>query len=471
MSLDSAFFLLCFLPLAAALYYLIRGRRGGDVLLLILSLLFCAFGSLSGLGLLLAAALVNYIFGLLILRCPKGGKALATAAVILDLAFLGAFKYLSFLLSLVLPLPETGWPGLGIAAPLGISFFTFKCISYIVDTRRDPACGTRSFFRLLLYISFFPQLTAGPITRFPEFCGQLGKRERRWEDLGQGLRRFVIGLGKKLILAAAAAKIADPVFSPGAPLSLSLGWLGALAYLMQIYFDFSGYSDMAIGLGRIFGFRTPENFLDPYTADSITDFWRRWHISLSLWFRDYLYIPLGGNRKGKVRTALNKFLVFLLCGFWHGAAWTFLLWGAWHGLLSALESLRVLDTGRWKKTRLGAAACHVYAVLAVCLGFVMFRAETVSGGWRVLRAMFGAFPGSAASALALRTSLNPVNALLLMLCILLCLPWKKLFPKASETLAEGRLRPLGYGLCLLLLIVCLAQLAAGGFAPFIYARF
>ena len=359
MSLDSAFFLLCFLPLAAALYYLIRGRRGGDVLLLILSLLFCAFGSLSGLGLLLAAALVNYIFGLLILRCPKRGKALAAAAVILDLAFLGAFKYLSFLLSLVLPLPETGWPGLGVAAPLGISFFTFKCISYIVDTRRDPACGTRSFFRLLLYISFFPQLTAGPITRFPEFCGQLGKRERRWEDLGQGLRRFVIGLGKKLILAAAAAKIADPVFSPGAPLSLSLGWLGALAYLMQIYFDFSGYSDMAIGLGRIFGFRTPENFLDPYTADSITDFWRRWHISLSLWFRDYLYIPLGGNRKGKVRTALNKFLVFLLCGFWHGAAWTFILWGAWHGLLSALESLRVLDTGRWKKTRLGAAACHV----------------------------------------------------------------------------------------------------------------
>ena len=171
MSLDSAFFLLCFLPLAAALYYLIRGRRGGDVLLLILSLLFCAFGSLSGLGLLLAAALVNYIFGLLILRCPKGGKALAAAAVILDLAFLGAFKYLSFLLSLVLPLPETGWPGLGVAAPLGISFFTFKCISYIVDTRRDPACGTRSFFRLLLYISFFPQLTAGPITRFPEFCG------------------------------------------------------------------------------------------------------------------------------------------------------------------------------------------------------------------------------------------------------------------------------------------------------------
>ena len=471
MSLDSAFFLLCFLPVAAVLYCLLRGQRAGDILLLVLSLLFCAFGSLSGLGLLLAAALVNYLFGLLILRFPRGGKALSAAAVALDLAFLGAFKYLSFLLSLALPLPETGWRGLGVAAPLGISFFTFKCISYIVDTRRDAACGTRNFFHLLLYISFFPQLTAGPITRFPEFRAQLGARPRRAEDLGQGLRRFILGLGKKLILAAAAARLADPAFAQGAPLSASLAWLGALAYLMQIYFDFSGYSDMAIGLGRIFGFQTPENFLDPYTADSITDFWRRWHISLSLWFRDYLYIPLGGNRKGKARTALNKFIVFVLCGFWHGAAWTFLLWGAWHGLLSALESLGVLNTRRWAKSLPGAVLSHIYAILAVCLGFVMFRADSVSGGWRVLGAMLGAFPGGAAAAAALRTALSPVNALLLALCFLLCLPWKRFFPRAAAALSEGKLRPLGYVLCLFLLIACLAQLAAGGFAPFIYAQF
>ena len=470
-SLDSAFFLLCFLPLATILYYLLRGERSGNILLLILSLLFCAFGSLSSLCLLLAAALVNYVFGLLILRFPKAGKVLAALAVVLDLAFLGAFKYLAFLLSLVLPLPAAGWSGLGVAAPLGISFFTFKCISYIVDTRRDPACGTRSFFRLLLYISFFPQLTAGPITRFPEFNAQLGARTWRADDLGQGLRRFVLGLGKKLILAAGAARIADPVFAQGAPLIAPLAWLGATAYLMQIYFDFSGYSDMAIGLGRIFGFRTPENFLDPYTADSITDFWRRWHISLSLWFRDYLYIPLGGNRKGKGRTALNKFIVFVLCGFWHGADWTFLLWGSWHGLLSALESLGVIDTRRWSKSLPGSILCHVYAVLAVCLGFVMFRADSVSGGWRVLCAMFGAFPGGAAAAAALRTVLSPVNVLLLLLCFILCLPWKNLFPETAAALSEGRLRPLGYVFCFCLLIVCLAQLAAGGFAPFIYAQF
>ena len=471
MSLDSAFFLLCFLPLAAILYHLLRGGRAGNILLLALSLLFCAFGSLSSLALLLAAALVNYVFGRLILRFPGGGKVLTVLAVALDLAFLGAFKYLGFLLSLILPLRAAEWGGLGIAAPLGISFFTFKCISYIIDTRRDPACGTRNFFRLLLYISFFPQLTAGPITRFPEFSAQLDARAAHAEDLGQGLRRFVLGLGKKLILASAAARIADPVFARGAPLSVPLAWLGALAYLMQIYFDFSGYSDMAIGLGRIFGFQTPENFRDPYTAGSITDFWRRWHISLSLWFRDYVYIPLGGNRKGKGRTALNKFIVFALCGFWHGAAWTFLLWGAWHGFLSALESLGVLNTRRWSKSLPGTVLCHVYAVLAVCLGFVMFRADSVTGGCRVLGAMFGAFPGGAAAAAALRTVLSPVNVLLLLLCFALCLPWKSFFPDAAAALSEGKLRPLGYALCLCLLIACLAQLAAGGFAPFIYAQF
>jgi alginate O-acetyltransferase complex protein AlgI len=471
LSLDSAFFLLCFLPLSVALNYLLRGEKARNVLLLILSLLFCAFGSLSGLALLLAAALVNYVFGLLILRCPRASRPLAAAAVALDLAFLGAFKYLSFLLSLFLPLQSAVLPGLGAAAPLGISFFTFKCISYIVDTRRDKACGTRNFGRLLLYISFFPQLTAGPITRFPDLRAQLDGRWCSGEDLGKGLRRFVLGLGKKLLLAAAAGRMADPVFASGAPLDALLAWLGAVAYLMQIYFDFSGYSDMAIGLGRIFGFRTPENFDDPYTAVSITDFWRRWHISLSGWFRDYLYIPLGGNRRGSLRTALNKFLVFALCGLWHGAAWTFLLWGAWHGLLSALESLRVLDVRRWGKTLPGRILCHVYAVLAVCLGFVMFRAESVAGGWRVLRAMFGALPSGAASAAALRSALSPVDALLLVLAVLLCLPWRRLFPQAAAALGEGRLRPLGYGLCLLLLIVCLAQLAAGGFAPFIYARF
>ena len=471
MSLDSAFFILCFLPVSAALNFLLRGEKARNLLLLLLSLLFCAFGSLSGLLLLLAAALVNYAFGLLILRFPRGGSALEAAAVALDLGFLCAFKYLRFLLSLFLPAWSSTWPGLGIAAPLGISFFTFKCISYIVDVRRDPGSGTRNFARLLLYVSFFPQLAAGPITRFSDFEPQLSLRPRSAEDLGRGLRRFVLGLGKKLILAGAAARIADPVFSEGAPLNAALGWLGALAYLMQIYFDFSGYSDMAIGLGRILGFRTQENFDDPYTAGSITDFWRRWHISLSLWFRDYLYIPLGGNRKGRGRTALNKLIVFFLCGLWHGASWTFILWGLWHGLFSALESLRVIDIPRLKKSMPGKLLSHVYALLAVCLGFVMFRADSLSAGWRVLGAMFGAVSSGAAAASALHSILSPVNCLLLALGMALCIPWKKLLPGAAAALTEGKLRPLGYGLCVLLLVLCLAELAAGGFAPFIYVRF
>ncbi len=471
LSLDSAFFILCFLPLSVVLNYLLKGVRARNLLLLILSLLFCAFGSLPGLALLLAAALVNYTFGLLICRYPKGAGALAAAAVVLDLAFLAAFKYLSFFVSLFLPLLQSSWPGLGIAAPLGISFFTFKCISYIVDTKRDAACGTRNFPRLLLYISFFPQLAAGPIARFSDFRPQLEARPRSAEDLGFGLRRFVLGLGKKLILAGAAARIADPIFAQGAPLNAALGWLGAAAYLMQIYFDFSGYSDMAIGLGRILGFRTQENFEDPYTAESITDFWRRWHISLSLWFRDYLYIPLGGNRKGRGRTALNKFIVFFLCGLWHGANWTFVLWGLWHGLFSALESLGVIQIPRLKKSLPGKVLCHVYALLAVCLGFVMFRAETLAGGWRVLSAMFGAFPAAAQAAAALRSVLSPVNGLGLALCMALCIPWKKRLPGAAAALTEGKLRLVGYGFCVLVLAACLAELAAGGFAPFIYVRF
>ncbi len=459
MSLDSAFFLLCFLPLAAILYYLLRGERSGNILLLILSLLFCAFGSLSSLCLLLAAALVNYVFGLLILRFPKAGKALAALAVVLDLAFLGAFKYLAFLLSLVLPLPAAGWSGLGVAAPLGISFFTFKCISYIVDTRRDPACGTRSFFRLLLYISFFPQLTAGPITRFPEFNAQLGARTRRADDLGQGLRRFVLGLGKKLILAAGAARIADPVFAQGAPLIAPLAWLGAMAYLMQIYFDFSGYSDMAIGLGRIFGFRTPENFRDPYTADSITDFWRRWHMTLSYWFRDYVYIPLGGNRKGLLRQLVNIIIVWFLTGLWHGAAWNFILWGMFYGFLLILEKLFLLKYLQKAPRFLQ----HSYTMAAVLIAWVFFAFTDIGQGMHYLSRMF------ASPALYSGLTLYYLRDNLAVLLIGI-LASTTLLQKADRFLQE-RLPWSTPLLCAGCLLLCTAFIVDASYNPFLYFRF
>ena len=468
---DSAFFLLCFLPALGFLYCLLPGERVRNGLLLLGSLVFCAFGRLSSLILLIAFALANWLLGLGVSRWEKMRKGLAVLGIVLDLAFLCAFKYLDFLLAPLLPRAALGWKDLGITAPLGVSFFTFKAISYLIDTRREPEKVCRNPFHLLLYISFFPQLAAGPITRFSDFAPQLRGRSRSGEDLALGLRRFILGLGKKLILASACARLADAAFREGAALSLPLAWLGAVGYLLQIYLDFSGYSDMAVGLGRMFGFRTPENFDHPYIAVSITDFWRRWHISLSLWFRDYVYIPLGGNRKGKARAALNKLIVFALCGLWHGAAWTFVLWGLWHGILSALETLGLPDPKKLSSARPGRILGHVYTLLAVCLGFVLFRGESLAAAWRVIAAMFVPAAMTPAAAEALRLAGNTRDLLLLLAGAAVCLPLGRLFPRLGESLGEGRLRPLSYGLCVLLLALCITELAAGGFAPFIYTQF
>ena len=459
MNVDGVLFISCFLPAILLLHWLIPSERFRNVLLLIAGLVFCAFGSLSGLVLLVLVAAVNYLMGRMILA-GKGGKLPCAAAVIFDLAFLGFFKYLDFLLAKVLGLPGIQ---LGIVAPIGISFYIFKCISYIVDTWRDREQGTRRFDTLLLYISFFPQFTAGPIARFSRFRGQLVGRQRDPERIAQGIRRFVVGLGKKLILAGTLAGVADGMFvlTPET-LSTRSAWLGAVAYMLQIYFDFSGYSDMAIGLGQAFGFETVENFHYPYAAVSITDFWRRWHISLSSWFKDYLYIPLGGNRKGKVRAGLNKAVVFLCCGIWHGANWTFLLWGAWHGLLSALESAGVIRTK-------GGFLSRCYTLLAVCLGFVMFRAETVGQGFFMLKSMFTGFYASTQSTPALLEVLTGEAVFVLLLSSLLALP---IMPRLKTLSCRVRiLEPASYVLCILLFVLCLMKLASGGFAPFIYAQF
>lgn len=474
MNFDSAFFLACFLPLTAVLTFFIRGNKGKNILLLAAGLLFYAFGSLSGLLTLLLAALVNYLFGLAIMRAEKRGTALTALGVALDLLLLGAFKYVDFFLSQLSPLLGADWQAAGLAAPIGISFFTFKCISYLVDTRRDKENGSRRFFDVLLYITFFPQLMAGPITRFSGFAPQLTARKQDIGSLAAGLRRFIIGLGKKLLIAAAACRVADGVFPlDGASLDFRLAWAGALAYTLQIYFDFSGYSDMAIGLGRMFGFDTPENFDYPYIATSITEFWRRWHISLSSWFRDYLYIPLGGSRRGRARTALNKFIVFALCGLWHGAAWTFILWGVWHGLLSALESLGVINTRALARSRPGRVFGRVYTLLAVCLGFVMFRAGSPAEGWKILSAMFGAYPGSVQSAVLLRSLLRADTVCMLLLGAVFATPVTRLLShrcQAGTRLAKWT-DAASYGLCGLLFLVCLTALAAGGFSPFIYFQF
>lgn len=459
MNTDSVVFLSCFLPLAVLLYRLIPGKKFRNILLLIASLLFYSFGSLAGLAVLLIAAVANYLFAKLIAE-DRGGKVLPTLAVAANLALLITYKYLNFFLRDMLGLPQTQ---LSLVAPLGISFFTFKSISYLVDIYRKKT-SPGSFWQFLLYIAFFPQVMAGPITRFEDFCNTLEQPDTSFDTFAKGLRRFVIGLSKKLLLAATLGAAADQVFG-GETLSTALAWIGAVSYLLQIYFDFSGYSDMAIGLGMVFGLATPDNFRYPYIAPSVGDFWRRWHISLSSWFRDYLYIPLGGNRKGKIRAALNKVIVFTLCGIWHGSAWTFLIWGLWHGLFTALESL--LPTKKWLSRCSGRIVGHIYTLLVVMLGFVMFRAQSVQQGMQIIAAMFAGIPAIPSATVLLHRIFTGEFVLALLFGAVLCLP---LVPNANAKLKRFA-EPISWIFCAFLFVLCLLKLASGGFAPFIYAQF
>ena len=468
MQFDSAFFLFCFLPALVVLHLILRPVKARNGLLLLAGLGFYAFGRLSALAVLVALSLVSYLFGLLLMSV-RHKKPVLAAALAVQLGLLAGYKYLDFFLGGLLPLLGCSWTGLGLAVPAGLSFFTFRCASYVIDVYREPPSGTKNPLELLFYVSFFPQLLAGPITRFRDFSGQLETRRATAEDLALGLRRFILGLGKKLFLAAAAAAVADPVFAlDRSALNLPLAWLGAVAYTLQIFFDFSGYSDMAIGLGRMFGFATPENFNYPYIAGTVTDFWRRWHISLSGWFRDYVYIPLGGNRKGRWRTALNKLIVFALCGLWHGAAWTFVCWGLWHGLWSGLESLGGSTLDRLRQHVPGRVLTRIYTLLVVVLGFVIFRAETLSGGIALLGAMFGAGGGSGAI-VTLHTVLTLPRILLLLAAAVLSTPVIPRLCRGREHSASWQ--ALCYVGCFGLLLLCLARIAAGDFAPFIYFQF
>ena len=449
-------FLCAFLPVLVGLHTLLKSEKARNWLLLLAGLVLYAFGSLSGVVVLLAFSLLNYVFCFVIRFAIRraGGRVPLAFAVAADLVFLCFYKYLGF------------FPG----NLLGVSFFTFKCISCLVDTYRNPAKAPARFFDLLLYVSFFPQILAGPIARFDGFSAQLSDRSVDAEQMALGFRRFIIGLGKKLLLAYALAGAVDRVFAmERAHISAALAWLAALAYTLQIFLDFSAYSDMAIGLGQMFGFSAPENFLWPYTASSIGGFWRRWHISLSSWFRDYLYIPLGGSRKGKTRAALNKFVVFTLCGLWHGAALTFLLWGAWHGLLSALETLHVIPVKKLQARPWGRAVLHVYTVLAVCLSFVMFRAANVDEAAKLLSAMFSFGAGTTLSTVTLHSLVNARFIAFFALSVIACFPLGKTL--AAWEQRHAALRPLSYVLALALLALSLTAMASQGFQPFIYAQF
>lgn len=380
MVFSSVSFLFLFLPVVLCLHFLF-GRKAWNIVLLIASLIFYAWGESEYVLIMLYSVFISYIVGRLLNSSLLGGhrKYILLSGILFNLVPLIYFKYFGFFttnLNFLLinfgmsPIEETS-----ITLPIGISFFTFQAISYLIDIFRRDAEPQKSILNLGLYISLFPQLIAGPIVRYSDINKQIGSRTISLSDVGIGIERFIIGLSKKVLIANTMGALADSVFSldPNS-ISSDIAWLGIIAYTLQIYYDFSGYSDMAIGLCRMFGFRINENFKYPYSATSIQDFWRRWHISLSSWFRDYLYIPLGGNRKGNIRTVTNLFIVFLLCGLWHGAEWTFIAWGLFHGCLLAIERISVVDRLLTKTPRL---ITHLYTMLMVMFGWVLFRSPTI----------------------------------------------------------------------------------------------
>jgi len=390
MVFSSMIFLFAFLPALLVCYFLLprRLRAARNVLLLVFSLVFYAWGGPKLLPLMLVSITANYCGGLFCAPGRPHRKLAVVVVVAVNLALLGYFKYTNFLfenlqlLGLNVTVPN-------ITLPIGISFFTFQGMSYVLDVYRGDAQTERNPLRVALYVALFPQLVAGPIVRYTTVAGEIRSRSESVSEAGQGAMRFCFGLAKKMLLANALGQVADAAFSAGSLLTTSMAWLGALAYTGQIYFDFSGYSDMAIGLGRVFGFHFLENFNYPYVSRSVTEFWRRWHISLSTWFRDYVYIPLGGSRCSRWKQVRNVLVVWMLTGMWHGAAWNFILWGLYYALLLLGERYV------WGKfmERLPAPVRHLYAMTAVVLGWVLFRAESLGAVGAMTAALFGAAPG------------------------------------------------------------------------------
>lgn len=468
MVFGSPIFLFCFLPITYIVYRILPGIPSRNGWLALASLVFYSFGQLVYLPLLLLSAGMNYLFGRLMMSIGRGKRWPAVCAAAGNLLLLGAFKYLDFFagtlnaaFGLSIPLP-------GLTLPIGISFFTFQGLSYALDVSRDPDTGTRSFGKLILYISFFPQLIAGPIIKYHDVARQIDDRTLTPELTLTGLRRFIVGFAKKLLLANTAGRVADRVFALTAgALDMRLAWLGAVCYTLQIYFDFSGYSDMAIGLGRMFGFSFQENFNLPYVSKSIKEFWRRWHISLSSWFRDYLYIPLGGNRKGRGRTMLNKFIVFFSTGLWHGANWTFVLWGLWHGLFSTLEDANVIPK-RFRES----VFSHLYTMLVVVLGFTLFRADDLAAAGLMFSQMFAGFDFAPAHTLILISLLDRRTVFFLIVSVLLAfgLP-QKLARAAARPVPESARQWVRAGACAALFAVCVLNLSSTSFNPFIYFQF
>lgn len=457
-------FLCVFLPAAFCLHLLLPGMRAKNFLLVVASLVFYAYGEPIYVILLVASSAGNYILARLTGECPKIRKLTMTLAVVINLGLLVIFKYSGFLVDTFNSVTGAGIPVPQVRMPIGISFFTFQALSYVIDVYRGDASVQKNFGKVLLYISFFPQLIAGPIVKYHDVEAEINNRKQTPEEIGKGIRRFIAGLSKKVLIANTMGLVADNLFGAAATGITGPGaWLGAVSYMLQIYFDFSGYSDMALGLGMMFGFHFHENFDYPYISASIREFWRRWHMSLSGWFKEYLYIPLGGNRRGKFRTVVNKMIVFVCTGIWHGASFNFLFWGIYHGFFLMLEEY-IPFIGK-KGGKLKSFFQHVYALLVVCVGFVFFRADTMKQGCFWIREMFTDF-GWKASAMSLTLQqLTPVYLVTLAAALVAAVPVNSMLKKYKWY--EG----FTYVLSLAGFALCVLSLVGGTYNPFIYFRF
>ena len=465
MLFSSMTFVFIFLPAVFSAYLLVK-KNLQNYVLLIASIIFYAWGEPRYLAVMILTILINY-FGAIWVDKTTRRKTALTLTILLNLSFLIYFKYANFIIENLNLFFDGNIDFLHVVMPIGISFYTFQSLSYVVDVYRGETQVQRDIYKLALYITLFPQLVAGPIVKYHDIAGQIDDRQETFAKTAVGAKRFIIGLAKKMLIANTMGAVADGIFGLRVfEFDTPTAWIGITAYTLQIYYDFSGYSDMAIGLCLIFGFKIPENFNYPYISKSITEFWRRWHISLSTWFKQYVYIPLGGNRVSHARTYFNLFVVFLLTGIWHGASWNFVVWGLWNGFFIIFE--KATGWSNEKPSRLIRFIQHVYAVLVFMTGWVLFRADTLAYGWEYIKNMFGL---TSAGRLYADYSyyLDSFEILILFLGILFSMPVARglLEIKYEHKILRTAVNVVLFGL----LILCWGSIAASSYNPFIYFRF
>lgn len=467
MLFSSQVFLYFFLPITLIVYYL-SPKRFRNFILLIASLIFYAWGEPIYILIMLFSTVFDYINGLLIDKFQKKNqhkyaKIVLIVSVVGNLAILGFFKYSDFLISNINSLFNSNISLLAIALPIGISFYTFQTMSYTIDVYKQNVKAQKNFISFATYVTLFPQLIAGPIVKYRDVSESLENRKENITDFSEGIKRFIIGLFKKVMIANNAGFIWESIHSlPYSEISLSLAWIGAICYSLQIYYDFSAYSDMAIGLGKMFGFHFLENFNYPYIAKSITDFWRRWHISLSSWFKEYVYIPLGGSRKTIARTVINLLIVWFLTGLWHGASWNFVVWGLYFGVLLIIEKFvlkKVLD-------KMPSFIGHLYTLFFVIISWVIFACPTLEDGLNYISIMFN-FNNEIISTESIY--LISTHFVLFIIAIIGCTP---IFKKIKEKLKNNKIfMIIEIIICLVLFFISLSFLVGSTYNPFLYFRF